>query len=217
MRTEKSRAISSSMQSLRAPVTDRFREKLGKHSPTWKSQVQLTKLRPKSGIQKKAAVWKESPNVLRGGAGEVEKWGKCDPWMPRVAKMEDAVEEKSLAVTLEPSSIIYNRLVFSPHFGQTVEAIIRNETALVKLAKFDHVKGSKENEELFTPFLGDDGHEHHFYQKSSVPYEAILIPYPQPCAEPTGLGKKGYLWPQKRRFFSRSMLRMLSKRIVSIA
>jgi hypothetical protein len=190
-------AMSRSMQSLRAPVTERFREKPVNHSPIRKSQVQLTKPRPKSSMQKKAAVWKKSPNVLRGGAGEVEKWGKCDPWMPRVAKMETAVEEKSLAVTLEPSRISYNRLVFSPHVGQTVQAVIRNETAPVKLAKFDHVKGSKVYEELFTPFLGDDGQEYHFYQKSSVPYEAILIPYPQPCAEPTGLGKKGYLWPQK--------------------
>jgi hypothetical protein len=182
-------AMSRSMQSLRTPVTDRFREKPVKHSP-------------KTSIQKKAAVWKKSPNVLRGGAGEVEKWGKCDPWMPRIAKMETAVEyDKSLAVTLEPCCISYNRLVFLPHVGQTVQAIIRNKAAPVKLAKFDHVKGSKVYEELFTPFLGNDGHEYHFYQKSSFPYEAILVPYPQPCVEPAGLGKKGYLWPQKGNSF----------------
>ncbi len=184
VQTEKSMAMSRCMQSLRAPVTDRLKEKPLKHSP-------------KSAIQKKAAVWKKNPNVLRGGAGEVEKSGKCDPWMPRVAKMETAVEFKSLAVTLEPSGISYNRLVFKPPVEQTVQAILRNEAAPVKLAKFDHVKGSKVYEKLFTPFLGDDGHEYHLYKTSSVPYEAVLIPYPQPWAEPTNLGKKGYLWPQK--------------------
>jgi hypothetical protein len=184
MRTEKSMAMSRCMQSLRAPVTDRFKEKPVKYSP-------------KSSIQKKVAVWNKSPNVLRGGAGEVEKWGNCNPWMPRIAKIETAVEDKSLAVTLEPSGISYNRLVFKPAVEQTVQAILRNEAAPVKLAKFDHVKGSMVYEELFTPFLGDDGHAYHFYQKLSVPYEAVLIPYPQPWAEPTGLGKKGYIWPQK--------------------
>jgi hypothetical protein len=148
------------------------------------------------------------PPRLRSGPSVIEKWSLPNTWAPRVAMMErggngDGGKGKSVRVTLEASRMSSNNMWFG-RGGASTSASWKGgheegkpETATpIRLAKFDHSKGSKVYDGLFNTYQGmDDVGGCHFYQTSTVPYEAVLIPYPSPSLERHGLGQRGYCWP----------------------